>query len=153
MSNNRIPAVLVLADGTTFPGFAFGAVDGSGIQRIDGTCTHTVDMFGYQREMTEPEREGQILVFAAPQIGNVGWNSEDGAGDGSITAAAVVVRDVSRIPSNHRSERGLEEELRNQSVTGIRGVDTRKLVRHLSKTGPQQATITIENTASSEETK
>ena len=150
MSNNRIPAVLVLADGTEFPGFAFGACPEAGTGEIAGTCTHTADMFGYQRELTEPERAGQILVFAAPQIGNVGWNSEDSAGDGSITAAAVVVRDVSRLPSNHRSARSFEEELRNQGVTGIRGVDTRKLVRHLSKTGPQQATITVE---ASEETK
>lgn len=144
MNNNRIPAVLVLADGTEFPGFAFGADPQTGTGRIEGTCTHTTDMFGYQRELTEPERDGQILVFAAPQIGNVGWNSEDSAGDGSITAAAVVVRDVSRIPSNYRSSHSFEEELRNQGVTGIRGVDTRKLVRHLSTTGPQQATITIE---------
>ena len=145
MSNHRIPAVLVLADGTEFPGFAIGAgANTTGAVEIEGTCTHTVDMFGYQREMTSPEREGQILVFAAPQIGNVGWNSEDSSGDGSITPAAVAVRDVSRIPSNFRSQRSFEEELRNQGVTGISGVDTRKLVRHLSKTGPQQATIQIQ---------
>ncbi|MCP1387142.1 hypothetical protein M5J20_02905 [Corynebacterium sp. TA-R-1] len=145
MTTSRIPAVLVLADGTRFPGFAFGAAEaGASAESLEGTCTHTVDMFGYQREMTSPERKGEILVFAAPQVGNVGWNSEDSAGDGSITPAAVVVRDVSRIPSNFRAQRTLEEELRNQGVTGIRGVDTRKLVRHLSKTGPQQATIQIQ---------
>lgn len=142
---HRVNAKLVLDDGTTFPGFLFGAAPDAA-EAIQGNCTFTTDMFAYQRELTDPARSGEILVFATPQIGNVGWNSEDVAesGDGYITAAAVVVRDVSRIPSNFRSERSLEDELQNQGVTGIRGVDTRKLVRHLSKTGPQQATITVE---------
>ena len=102
-------------------------------------------MFGYERELCEPERAGQILVFATPQIGNVGWTGE-GAGEGrtDITATAVVVRDVSRIAANQKAQRTLEEELANQNIIGLWGVDTRKLVRALAQSARDGKTVTAQ---------
>ena len=137
----RIKAELLLADGTSFPGYLFGATPSAD---ISGNATVTTDMFGYQREMTDPAREGQVLVFATPQVGNAGWNDEDGANaEGRITVAAVVVRDLSARVSNFRSLRSLEEAMEAQGISGISGVDTRKLVRHLSRSGSEQAAATL----------
>ena len=125
--NQRTRAKLVLDSGEEFPGFLLGADPDA---EIAGAVAFTTDMFGYERELCTPDRDGQILVFATPQIGNVGWTGE-GAGEGrtDITVGAVVIRDLSRIASNQKAQRGLDAELSAQGVTGIWGVDTRKLVR------------------------
>ena len=138
----RTRATLVLDSGAEFPGFIFGAVPADD---LSGEVAFTTDMFGYERELCEPERAGQILVFATPQVGNVGWTGE-GAGDGrtDITAAAVVVRDVSRIAANQKAQRTLEEELANQNITGLWGVDTRKLVHALAQSAREGATVTAQ---------
>ncbi len=131
--HNATAATLLLDDGSAFPGVIFGATPSDAIA---GDLTFTTDMFGYQKQLTDPARAGQILVFAAPQVGNVGWNAEDSATpDGAVTVTAVVVRDLSRTVSNFRAERSLEEELQAQGITGLAGVDTRKLVRHLAAAG------------------
>ena len=129
----RTRATLVLDDGSAFPGFIFGATPAAdGTTEIAGEVTFTTDMFGYERELCEAGRAGQILVFATPQVGNVGWTGEGAAGSTDITAAAVIVRDLARIASNHNAQRALAEELHAQGITGLWGVDTRKLVRHLA---------------------
>ena len=129
----RTRATLVLDDGSAFPGFIFGAAPAANTSdEITGEVAFTTDMFGYERELCEAERQGQILVFASPQVGNVGWTGEGAAGSTDITAAAVIVRDVARIASNHNAQRTLAEELEAQGITGLWGVDTRKLVRHLA---------------------
>ena len=132
----RTRATLVLDDGSAFPGFIFGATPtADSTTEIAGEVTFTTDMFGYERELCEAERAGQILVFATPQVGNVGWTGEGAAGstgNTDITAAAVIVRDLARIASNHNAQRTLAEELEAQEITGLWGVDTRKLVRHLA---------------------
>lgn len=129
----RTRATLVLDDGSAFPGFIFGATPAAdGTTEIAGEITFTTDMFGYERELCEAEHTGQILVFATPQVGNVGWTGEGAAGSTGITAAAVIVRDLARIASNHNAQRTLAEELEAQGITGLWGVDTRKLVRHLA---------------------
>ena len=126
----RTRATLVLDDGSAFPGFIFGATPAE--NEVAGEVAFTTDMFGYERELCEAERFGQILVFATPQVGNVGWTGEGASGSTDITAAAVIVRDLARIASNHNAQRTLAEELESQGITGLWGVDTRKLVRHLA---------------------
>jgi len=129
----RTRATLVLDDGSAFPGFIFGATPAAdGASEIAGEVAFTTDMFGYERELCEAERFGQILVFATPQVGNVGWTGEGASGSTDITAAAVIVRDLARIASNHNAQRTLAAELEAQGITGLWGVDTRKLVRHLA---------------------
>ena len=126
----RTRATLVLDDGSAFPGFIFGATPAE--NEVAGEVAFTTDMFGYERELCEAERAGQILVFATPQVGNVGWTGEGASGSTDITAAAVIVRDLARIASNHNAQRTLAAELEAQGITGLWGVDTRKLVRHLA---------------------
>ena len=126
----RTRATLVLDDGSAFPGFIFGATPAE--NEVAGEVAFTTDMFGYERELCEAERFGQILVFATPQVGNVGWTGEGASGSTDITAAAVIVRDLARIASNHNAQRTLAAELEAQGITGLWGVDTRKLVRHLA---------------------
>lgn len=138
----RTRATLVLDDGSAFPGFIFGASPAAdSTAEIAGEVTFTTEMFGYEREMCEAERAGQILVFATPQVGNVGWTGEGASGSTDITAAAVIVRDVARIASNHNAQRTLAEELEAQGITGLWGVDTRKLVRHLANAAREGKTV------------
>lgn len=139
MSTDRIPAVLVLADGTTFPGFAFGA---AASEPVFGEAVFTTAMTGYQETMTDPSYHRQIVVAAAPQIGNTGWNDVDNEShDNRIWVAGLVIRDLSKRVSNWRAERSLEDEMTNQGVVGIYGVDTRSLVRHLRNYGSIAAGI------------
>lgn len=144
MSTDRIPAVLVLADGKTFPGFAFGAGDTSGANPVFGEAVFTTAMTGYQETMTDPSYHRQIVVAAAPQIGNTGWNDEDNEShNNQIWVAGLVIRDLSRTVSNWRAKRSLDDEMKAQGITGIYGVDTRTLVRHLRNDGSIKAGIFV----------
>lgn len=145
----RTPATLVLDDGSAFPGFIFGATPAE--NEVAGEVAFTTDMFGYERELCEAERAGQILVFATPQVGNVGWTGEGASGSTDITAAAVIVRDLARIASNHNAQRTLAEELEAQGITGLWGVDTRKLVRHLAAAAREGKMVRGQVTVESQE--
>ena len=95
-------AVLVLEDGRTFPGRAYGAPG-----RALGEVVFCTGMTGYQETLTDPSYHGQIVVQTAPQIGNTGWNDEDDESS-RIWVAGYVVRDPARMPSNWRSVRPLD---------------------------------------------
>ena len=143
MTNERIPAVLVLGDGHVFRGYSFGA---SG--EVFGEAVFTTAMTGYQETMTDPSYHRQIVVMTAPQIGNTGWNDEDNEShDNQIWVAGLVIRDLAKRVSNWRAERSLEEEMASQSVVGIYGVDTRTVVRHLRTEGSIAAGIFIGDAA------
>jgi carbamoyl-phosphate synthase small subunit len=83
------------------------------------------------------------VVATAPHIGNTGWNDEDDE-SGQIWVAGYVVRDLSRVRSNWRSNRSLDAELRDQGVVGIAEVDTRALTRHLRERGAMRVGISTE---------
>jgi carbamoyl-phosphate synthase small subunit len=131
----RTPAALVLEDGRVFRGEAFGAT-GSTL----GEVVFCTGMTGYQETLTDPSYHRQIVVATAPQIGNTGWNDEDGE-SGRIWVAGYVVRDPARVPSNWRSRRTLDEELRDQGVVGVAGVDTRALTRHIRELGAMRGGV------------
>lgn len=126
-------AVLVLADGETFRGTAFGAEPDDGI--TVGPFTVTTVMSGYQQVVSNPAHQGEVVVFSYPQIGNVGVNAADD-GASPTGCAGVVVRDLSRLTSNWRTEGDFDTYLRERGIAGITGVDTRRLVRHLRDNGP-----------------
>lgn len=137
------PAALVLEDGRIHRGTAFGAT-GTTL----GEAVFTTAMSGYQETLTDPSYCRQIVVSTAPQIGNTGWNDEDGeslldgeVGGGRIWVSGLVIRDLSRRASNYRSERTLEDEMVAQGVVGIAGVDTRAVVRHIRDRGAMKAGI------------
>ncbi|MGH3310480.1 MAG: glutamine-hydrolyzing carbamoyl-phosphate synthase small subunit [Streptomyces sp.] len=131
----RTPAVLVLEDGRSFRGRAYGAVG-----ETFGEAVFNTGMTGYQETLTDPSYHRQVVVMTAPHIGNTGVNDEDPE-SGRIWVAGYVVRDPARKPSNWRSVRTLDEELIAQSVVGISGVDTRALTRHLRERGAMRAGI------------
>lgn len=133
-------AWLVLADGTTFEGRAFGA-RGVGV----GEAVFTTAMTGYQEVLTDPSYYGQIVTMTAPQIGNVGVNRDDTEAVGEAPrVAGFVVRDASPIASSWRAQETLEAYLARHGVVGITDVDTRKLTRHLRDRGSQNAAIGTE---------
>lgn len=136
----RKPALLALADGTLFPGFALGA-DGT----TTGEVVFTTGMTGYQEVLTDPSYTGQIVTMTAPQIGNTGINPEDPESVGGAPhVSGFVVRDPSPVASNWRSSEALEDHLARHSVVAIGGVDTRRLTRHIRDRGAQNGCIGTE---------
>jgi carbamoyl-phosphate synthase small subunit len=134
-SKQRQLAVLVLEDGKMFRGHSYGAV-GTSL----GEAVFATGMTGYQETITDPSYARQIVVQTAPHIGNTGVNGED-AESRRIWVAGYVVRDPARRPSNRRSERSLDEELEEQGIVGIQGVDTRAITRHLREHKTMRAAI------------
>ncbi|MCD2261797.1 glutamine-hydrolyzing carbamoyl-phosphate synthase small subunit [Dietzia aurantiaca] len=139
----REPAALVLEDGRIHRGTAFGA-RGTTL----GEAVFTTAMSGYQETMTDPSYCRQIVVTTAPQIGNTGWNDEDGESlldgedrGGRIWVSGLVVRDLSRRASNFRAERTLEDEMIAQGIIGVADIDTRAVVRHIRDRGAMKAGI------------
>jgi carbamoyl-phosphate synthase small subunit len=130
-------AVLVLEDGRTFTGTAFGAVG-----ETLGEAVFSTGMSGYQETLTDPSYHRQIVVATAPQIGNTGWNGEDAESRGDkIWVAGYAVRDPSPRASNWRATGTLEDELVSQRIVGIAGIDTRAVVRHLRSRGSMKAGV------------
>ena len=123
------PALLVLEDGRTFRGEAFGAMG-----ETFGEAVFSTGMTGYQETLTDPSYHRQVVVMTAPHVGNTGINDEDPESD-RIWVSGYVVRDPARRPSSWRSRRTLDEELAAQGVVGISGIDTRALTRHLRERG------------------
>ena len=134
-ATRREPARLVLEDGRSFAGQAYGA-RGTTL----GEIVFNTGMTGYQETLTDPSYHRQIVVMTAPHIGNTGVNDEDPE-SGRIWVAGYVVRDPARVPSSWRSRRTLDDELAAQGVVGISGLDTRALTRHLRERGVMRAGI------------
>ncbi|WP_293311357.1 glutamine-hydrolyzing carbamoyl-phosphate synthase small subunit [Mycolicibacterium sp.] len=133
----RSKAVLVLEDGRVYTGTAFGAVG-----QTLGEAVFSTGMSGYQETLTDPSYHRQIVVATAPQIGNTGWNGEDGESRGDkIWVAGYVVRDPSPRASNWRATGTLDDELVRQGIVGIAGIDTRAVVRHLRSGGSMKAGV------------
>jgi carbamoyl-phosphate synthase small subunit len=123
---------LALADGSVFTGRAFGAV-GRGI-RQSGEVVFNTAMTGYQEALTDPSYTGQILVMTSSMMGNYGVNSED-LESRKVQVAGFVVRELTDIPSNYRSDRSLSQYLADEGVLGLFAIDTRALTRRLRTAG------------------
>ncbi len=135
MTNERPAAVLVLEDGRTFEGRAFGAQG-----TTFGEAVFSTGMTGYQETLTDPSYHRQVVVQTAPHIGNTGMNDEDPE-SARIWVSGYVVRDPSPIASNWRSQRTLESELVSADVVGISDIDTRALTRHLRDRGAMRVGV------------
>ncbi len=130
-------AVLVLEDGQVYTGTPFGATG-----QTLGEAVFSTGMSGYQETLTDPSYHRQIVVATAPQIGNTGWNGEDGESRADkIWVAGYAVRDPSPRASNWRSTGTLADELIRQGVVGIAGIDTRAVVRRLRSRGSMKAGV------------
>lgn len=128
-------ALLVLEDGRTFAGEAFGATG-----ETFGEAVFNTGMTGYQETLTDPSYHRQVVVQTAPHIGNTGVNDEDPESR-RIWVAGYVVRDPARRSSSWRASRSLDDELAAQGVVGISGIDTRALTRHLRERGAMRCGI------------
>ena len=128
-------AVLVLGDGTLVWGRGIGAAT-----TATGEVCFNTSLTGYQEIITDPSYAGQIINFTFPHIGNVGTNIEDIE---SLTPAArgVVLHASITDPANFRSSRHLHDWLVSHNLPGITGVDTRRLNRHVRKTGAPNGVV------------
>jgi carbamoyl-phosphate synthase small subunit len=134
------PAILVLEDGRSFRGFAYGARG-----ETFGEAVFTTGMTGYQETLTDPSFHRQVVVQTAPHIGNTGVNDDDPE-SGRIWVSGYVVRSPARRPSNWRSRRSLDDELAAYDVVGISGIDTRALTRHLRDKGAMRVGVSSVDT-------
>jgi carbamoyl-phosphate synthase small subunit len=137
-------ALLVLEDGRTFRGEAYGAV-GTTI----GEAVFATGMTGYQETLTDPSYAGQVVVMTAPHIGNTGVNDEDDESR-RIWVSGFVVRDPARRPANWRATGTLDDALEKQGVVGISGIDTRALTRHLRERGAMRVGVSSEGLGADE---
>ena len=129
------PALLVLEDGSQFPGEAIG-VSGLAV----GEVVFNTAMTGYQEILSDPSYARQIVTLTYPHIGNTGTNAADMEA-GKVWATGLVIRDLPRLVSSWRSEITLPEFLRKHKVVGITGIDTRRLTRLLREKGAQNGCI------------
>ncbi len=131
-------ALLVLEDGKSFEGEAFGAAG----TKVGEVCFNT-SMTGYQEVLTDPSYFGQIVAMTCPLIGNYGINP----GDNESTrpwVSGFVIEENSVFPSNWQSVEPLAGYLARHDVVGIQGIDTRALTRHLRDKGAMKACLTTE---------
>lgn len=128
-------AMLVLADGMVFEGDSFGAEG-----ETTGEVVFNTSMTGYQEILTDPSYKGQIVTMTYTQIGNTGVNHEDKESAGPQVEGFVVKEDLD-LPSNWRSQKSLQEYLKEHGIVGIQGIDTRALTRHIRDYGAQQGVI------------
>jgi len=129
------PALLVLEDGTLFPGRSIG-YNGQTV----GEVVFNTAMTGYQEILTDLSYSRQIVTLTYPHIGNTGCNLDDEESSG-VAAAGLVIRELSPIVSNWRSQEPLDAYLRRQRIVAISDIDTRKLTRILREKGAQNGCI------------
>ena len=129
------PAALALEDGTVYTGTGFGA---AGVQT--GEAVFNTSMTGYQEILTDPSYYRQIVTMTVPHVGNTGITPED-TESGRVWVSGFVVRSLSPLVSNWRSQRDLDGYLREQGVIGVSEIPTRQLVRHLRTRGVMRAAV------------
>ncbi len=133
-------AWVVLSDGTAFRGDGFGAET-----TVEGEVVFNTSMSGYPELLTDPSYRRQILTLTVPEVGNYGVCDRDFESEG-IQAAGLVVRRLSRVVSNWRSDRDLSSWLKSAGVPGVAGVDTRALTRMLREGGTKVGLISTDGT-------
>ena len=129
-------AYLALADGTVFHGVAFGAK-----KDALGEVVFNTGMCGYQEILTDPSYAGQFVTLTPAEVGNYGINADD-IESRKLFLSGLVIGDLTE-PSNWRSEKSLDEYLKENGVPGIYGVDTRALTLHLREHGNQKAFLCV----------
>jgi len=140
-------ALLVLEDGTTFEGTSFGAEG-----EVTGEAIFNTAMTGYQEVLTDPSYKGQMVAMTYPLIGNYGTNPSD-VESRSIFLQALIIKELSAIPSNFRSKWTLDQYLKDGGIMGIQGVDTRALTRHIRIQGAMKGILSTKDLDSASLTK
>lgn len=130
-------ALLVLSDGTIFPGRGFGA----SARRV-GEAVFTTNMTGYEECLTDPSYAGQILTMTYPLIGNYGMNKEWCESD-RMHVEGYAIRELCREPRHVKSAKSLQKRMEEEGVPGIWGLDTRAVVRKIRQSGVMPACLAV----------
>lgn len=138
MASDPTPAILVLADGTVYEGFSFGAPG-----TVIGEVVFNTGMTGYQEVLTDPSYYGQIVTFTYPELGNTGVNPEDEESARPQVRGAIA-HNIATRPSNWRSTQSLPDYLKQHQIPGIYGIDTRALTRKIRSFGTLNGGISTE---------
>ncbi|MBI4115038.1 MAG: glutamine-hydrolyzing carbamoyl-phosphate synthase small subunit [Candidatus Omnitrophica bacterium] len=128
-------ALLALEDGSVLEGEGFGSEG-----ETYGELVFNTSLSGYQEILTDPSYKGQIVIMTNPHIGNYGVNADDEEAQ-HPWVEGFVVRELSPVVSNFRSDMSLDQYLKKHKIVGIQGVDTRKLTKHLRDHGAKRAAI------------
>jgi len=132
---HRDRAVLVLEDGTAYPGWPFGARN-----QVIGEVVFNTSMTGYQEILTDPSYNGQLVCMTYPHVGNYGINVYDMESNKPFVKG-FVAREFSAVASNHRAQQSLAEFMNEHGVVGLHGIDTRALTRKLRSGGVLKGVI------------
>ncbi|MEA3274561.1 MAG: glutamine-hydrolyzing carbamoyl-phosphate synthase small subunit [Pseudomonadota bacterium] len=131
----RIPAVLVLEDGSVFRGASIGA-QGQSV----GEVVFNTAMTGYQEILTDPSYRRQLVTLTYPHIGNVGANEDDEEAS-HVHAAGLIIRDLPVLASNWRMQERLDDYLKRNGLVALADIDTRRLTRILREKGAQNGCL------------
>lgn len=137
---DKVPAVLLLEDGTHFHGQSAGRIG-----TTTGEVCFNTGMTGYQEVFTDPSYFGQILVMTNAHIGNYGAFRDDQESSG-VKINGLVVRNFTNLFSRKQADSSIQEYLLEQNLIGISDIDTRQLVRHIRSRGAMNAVISSETT-------
>ncbi|QVL34598.1 glutamine-hydrolyzing carbamoyl-phosphate synthase small subunit [Telmatocola sphagniphila] len=131
-------AKLALEDGTVFTGKAFGATG-----TTTGEVVFNTSMTGYQETLTDPSYKGQIVTMTYPLIGNYGITTDDDESQ-RPQVEGFIVRELTPLPSNFRSQIDLDGYLKKNNIIGLEKIDTRALVRRLRVRGSLTGVLSTE---------
>ena len=138
---------LILADGTEYVGYSFGAE-----RSTNGEVVFNTGMVGYPESLTDPSYTGQILVCTYPSIGNYGVPPEDKVDEhglrshfesNKIHIQAMIVADYCHAPSHYQNSKSLSAWLSENNVPALYGIDTRALTKKLREAGAMLGKIVI----------
>lgn len=136
----KVPAVLLLEDGTLFQGQSAGKIGTTW-----GEICFNTSMTGYQEVFSDPSYFGQILVMTNAHIGNYGTRREELESRG-VQISGLVVRNFTNLYSRKQADASIQEFLLEQNLMAISDLDTRALVRHIRDKGAMNAIISSETT-------
>jgi carbamoyl-phosphate synthase small subunit len=131
-------AVLILKDGTSFEGRAFGKIG-----TATGEICFNTGMTGYQEVFTDPSYYGQVLIMNTVHTGNYGTNPTD-VESGSVKVKAVIGRNLEEKFSRFMAQKSLQEYFEEEQIVAIDGVDTRALVEHIRRNGAMNCIVSSE---------
>ena len=138
MPDKKLPAILLLKDGTVAHGFAFGAIG-----TATGEICFNTGMTGYQEVFTDPSYFGQILIMSSVHIGNYGVKDAD-VESSTVKIRGLIGRNLEDQYSRKQANGSLEDYLKANNIVSIEGVDTRALVAHVRTKGAMNCIISSE---------
>src|ERR1700742_396363 len=134
----KLPAILLLADGTVFYGKAAGKIG-----TTTGEICFNTGMTGYQEIFTDPSYFGQIMVTTNAHIGNYGIAKNEVESE-RIQIAGLVCKNYNIYYTRKQANESIQDYFQEQNIVSISDIDTRQLVRHIRDKGAMNAIISSE---------